>query len=227
MRTLLATCVAALLVACGGGGDQAGTCAFGPTACGGGTGSVGNPTPTPTLTPFTQSGVGDSVFSLPPSIDIVRIRGAYPGTSSNFIVTISTDLVVNTIIGTRAFPQSHNGTYIVPAGGTVSITNSSGVTWSVDSTFADSPASTFPFSKAGTGDVVFDLPRRAARYRIRASFPGSSSNFIVHASGSLLVNELVGVSVAPSSFDGTYLISANARIEIRNSSGVSWNFTEI
>lgn len=225
MRTLLAPLFALLLIACGGGGDQAGTCEFGPSACGGGTGSVGGPTSI--LTPFSQSGVGDSVFSLPPSVNIVRIQGTFPGSSSNFIVNISTNLVVNTIVGTRAFPQAHAGTYIVPAGGTVSITNSSGVSWSVSSTLAESSANTFPFSKTGTGDAVFDLPNRTMRYRIRATFPGSSSNFIVRAGGSLLVNELVGVSVAPSSFDGIFAIPAGARIEVRNSSGVSWNFTEV
>lgn len=87
-----------------------------------------------TLTPtpiFTFSGVGDSVFTLPATVSRVRITARYTGSSSNFIVRIGGALVVNVIIGTSAIfggNTTFDGTYLT-AGGTVAITNSSGVAW--------------------------------------------------------------------------------------------------
>ena len=98
-------------------------------ACGGGPTSPSGP-------PWSQSGVGDSVFTMPSSVDRVHIVATYAGTGSNFIVWIGpasqpqSRLLVNVIIGSRYTPASYDGTVLTGGGGVTSITNSSGVVWS-------------------------------------------------------------------------------------------------
>jgi hypothetical protein len=82
------------------------------------------------------------------------------------------------------------------------------------------------FTHGGTGDTVFDMPTTVSRVRIQGSYAGNSSNFIVRISGSLKVNELLGTAWNAPTFDGTYLTSGGT-VEITNSSGVTWSFTEI
>jgi hypothetical protein len=83
------------------------------------------------------------------------------------------------------------------------------------------------YSKAGTGDNVFTLPSYVSRVRIQAVYTQNSSNFIVKVSGSLVVNELLGTGWGQTTFDGTYLVAAGGTVQITNSSGVSWTFTEV
>ncbi|MEO5733932.1 MAG: hypothetical protein ABIQ87_09585 [Rubrivivax sp.] len=214
---------AVALAGCGGGGPDSGACGFAAADC---RGATTTPNPSPVGSAFSRSGTGDTSFALPGDVSLVRIQGQFTGTSSNFVVRIGNDLVVNEIIGVSAVPQAHDGTYVVNPGATVTITNSSGVTWSVSSASSQAPPSAGIFSKSGSGDQVFDLPGRAARYRVQASFPGASSNFIVRVAGSLAINSIIGTSQTPVSFDGIYVFPAGARVEVQNSSGVGWNFTE-
>jgi len=86
-----------------------------------------------------------------------------------------------------------------------------------------------PFSRSGSGDNVFDLPSSVSRVRIVGDYGGSCQNFIVKIAGRLIVNELLG----PCSgiglgrhFEGTFLTSGGV-VEITNSSGVSWSFTQV
>jgi hypothetical protein len=78
--------------------------------------------------PFVQSGFGNSVFTMPTYVSRVRIRGVWNGTgNSNFIVRVGGSLEVNEIL--RDMPnRTYEGTHLV-SGGTVEITNSSGITW--------------------------------------------------------------------------------------------------
>lgn len=79
---------------------------------------------------FVQSGVGDSVFTIPSSVSRVRIQ-ATPSTScQNFAVQIAGRLVVNVILGTCSVADSrtHDGTYLT-SGGVTQVTISSGVSW--------------------------------------------------------------------------------------------------
>lgn len=78
---------------------------------------------------FTRSGVGDSVFDMPIDVARVRIVGTYTGHGSNFIVKVGTRLLVNEIIGTGWPSTRYDGVVLTGGGGTVSITNSSGVQW--------------------------------------------------------------------------------------------------
>jgi hypothetical protein len=83
------------------------------------------------------------------------------------------------------------------------------------------------FTIAGSGDNVFDMPTTVARVKITGDYPGRTTNFIVKIGGRLVVNELLG-SAWPNGahFEGTYLTSGGV-VEITNSSGVAWTFTEV
>ena len=77
---------------------------------------------------FTHGGTGDNVFDIPSYVTRIRIIADYGGNSSNFIVYIAGDLVVNELVGTHWNQTHFDGTYLIH-GGTVQITNSSGVRW--------------------------------------------------------------------------------------------------
>lgn len=91
-----------------------------------------NQTVNATLSPiplFTVSGSGDNVFTIPLTVTRIHIVANYPGFSSNFIVHIAGNGVVNELMGT-AWNETHfEGTYVT-SGGTVEILHSSGVAWS-------------------------------------------------------------------------------------------------
>lgn len=100
----------------------------------------------------------------------------------------------------------------------------------VAATPAPTPAPTAPpplYVATGSGDTVFDIPRNVTRIKIEANYPGRSTNFIVKIAGRLVVNELLGPAFGPSTFTGTYLIAGGGTVEITNSSGVNWSFTEV
>jgi hypothetical protein len=82
------------------------------------------------------------------------------------------------------------------------------------------------WSKSGVGDNVFDMPTYVSRVKIIGTYTGYSSNFIVYVGGRLLVNALLGTGWGTTRFEGTYLTSGGV-VQITNSSGVSWSFTEV
>jgi len=83
------------------------------------------------------------------------------------------------------------------------------------------------FTKMGSGDTVFELPARSIRIRIQGTYQGTSTNFIVGVAGLNVVNEIIGTGRSPQSFDGTYDFPNGGKVEITNSSGVAWEFTEV
>lgn len=76
------------------------------------------------------------------------------------------------------------------------------------------------------GDNVFDMPTYVSRVRIIGTYTGYSSNFIVWVGEDLLVNELLGTGWGTTTYDGT-LLTTGGVVQITNSSGVSWSFTEV
>jgi hypothetical protein len=78
---------------------------------------------------WSRSGVGDMVFDMPTTVSRVRIVGTYTGYSSNFIVWVGHDLLVNELLGTGWGPTRYDGT-LLTTGGVTQITHSSGVSWS-------------------------------------------------------------------------------------------------
>lgn len=228
-RTSFLALVLSLLVACGGGGEATGTCVFGPEACnvgGGGGGAQGSGSGSgSSAATFIRSGTGDTSFALPSNVTTIRVQAQFPGASSNFVVRADNQLLVNALIGSLFTSATHDGTYTVPAGATLEISDSNGVEWTISAVNVTAPSGA-AFSKVGSGADVFLLPARASRYRVTGTFTGTTENFVVFADDRLLINSIIGTSSIPESFDGTYSLPASARIEIRDADGVSWTFTE-
>lgn len=84
-----------------------------------------------------------------------------------------------------------------------------------------------PWSRSSSGNTAFDMPTYISRVRITGSYSGNSPNFIVRVAGRLVVNELLGTGWSQTRYDGTHLASGGGGVEITNSSGVSWSFTEV
>jgi len=78
---------------------------------------------------WSKSGTGDNVFDMPTYVSRVRIIGTYTGYSSNFIVYVGGDLLVNELLGTGWGTTTYDGTHLT-TGGVVEIKHSSGVSWS-------------------------------------------------------------------------------------------------
>jgi hypothetical protein len=84
-----------------------------------------------------------------------------------------------------------------------------------------------PWSHEGTGNNVFDMPNYFTRVRVVGIYTGYSSNFIVHINGRAgFVNELLGTGWGQTRYDGVQLVNGGGVVEVLNSSGVSWSFTE-
>jgi hypothetical protein len=86
------------------------------------------------------------------------------------------------------------------------------------------PDQVFTFN--GTGDAAFDMPTYVTRVHITAGTFRLSSNFMVTVAGDVLVKALIGRSELSTTYDGT-LITTGGVVEISNSDGVSWSFTEV
>jgi hypothetical protein len=78
---------------------------------------------------WTVSGQGDMVFDMPTYVSRVRIIGTYTGYSSNFIVHVGGQYLVNELLGTAWGTTRYDGT-LLTIGGLVEIVHSSGVSWS-------------------------------------------------------------------------------------------------
>lgn len=91
---------------------------------------------------FSQSGTGDTVFTVPDHVTTARITGAYTGFSSNFAiwigpagsacdVQINPDcrLLVNELIGTGWGTTSYSAVKQTGGGGLAQIVSSTGVAW--------------------------------------------------------------------------------------------------
>ena len=74
---------------------------------------------------------GDTVCDMSSDVVPAHIVGTYTGYSSNFIVRIGGRLIVNELLGTGWGTTRYEGT-LLTGGGVVEITNSSGVSWSVE-----------------------------------------------------------------------------------------------
>lgn len=77
---------------------------------------------------WSNSGVGDSVFTMPTTVSRVRITAQYTGYGSGFIVQINGKRIVNEIMGTGWNLTSFEGTYDT-TGGSVNIYYSGDVAW--------------------------------------------------------------------------------------------------
>jgi hypothetical protein len=83
------------------------------------------------------------------------------------------------------------------------------------------------FTRTGTGNVVFDLPRTVTRVRLNGRWSGSgSATFTVRIAGRTIVNENLRT---PVTYEGVHLAAPNGGgvAEVINSPNISWAFTEV
>ena len=80
---------------------------------------------------YTRAGVGDDVFDVPFYVSRVRITGNYNANSSNFIMRIGGRTVINELLGTFWGQTAFSGNYLLESTGASTVTNSSGVSWTV------------------------------------------------------------------------------------------------
>lgn len=187
-------------------------------ACSGSSPTAPNSTPPPappTPTTFTLSGTVTSTSGAPIAGATVRIGdGPNQGRSTTTSSTGTYSLATLTASG---FTASASATNFVSLGKGVNLTSSQ----TVDFQLAPTPL----FTRSGEGNTVFDMPTTVARIRIVGTYAGSGSNFIVRIGGRLVVNEIIGTRWPSTVSDGTYLTSGGT-VEITNSAGVQWTFTE-
>lgn len=184
-------------------------------SCGGK--SPTQPSGPPAPSTFTLSGRVTSVTGSPISGASVRVmdgvNAGKTGTSDSG--------------GAYSLPGLQPSGFTATASATNYISESRGVNL-VSNQVVDFPLTPVPpFSRSGVGDTVFDLPSTITRIRITAVYTRASSNFIVKIAGRLIVNELLGTFWNQTSFSGTYLIAGGGVVEITDSSGVAWSFTEV
>lgn len=87
--------------------------------------------------------------------------------------------------------------------------------------------SSVAWSRSGVGNDAFTKPAGVVRVRITGNYSGVTSNFVVWCGPSLLVNELLGTGWGPTSYSGTHATPNCTNVEVRQSTGVSWQMTEV
>lgn len=102
------------------------------------------------------------------AVTAVRIKARTENPSAAFSVYANTSLIINTLTGSGQIPRGLDGVYSVPPGGTLQIRNADAVNWEVTAVSVEAPSNPARrcFTKTGTGDTVFLLPARPAKYRI-------------------------------------------------------------
>jgi hypothetical protein len=95
---------------------------------------------------------------------------------------------------------------------------------------------TEPWSKSGIGNAVFQMPLYVTRVNIVGVYTGVSASFVVHVGRCAIVEDLLGTGGLRTRSEGTYLVipagnspprtDADGTVEIIDSPGVSWYFTE-
>lgn len=174
------------------------------------------PPPPPVATTFTLSGTVTSTSGAPIAGATVRIGdGPNSGRSTTTSAAGTYSLATLTASG---FTASASATNFVSLGKGVNLTSSQ----TVDFQLAPTPL----FTQSGEGNSVFDMPTTVSRVRIVGTYTGAGSNFIVRIGGRLVVNEIIGTRWPSTVSDGTYLTSGGT-VEITNSAGVVWTFTEV
>jgi hypothetical protein len=111
------------------------------------------------------------VFDMPTYVSRVRIIGEYKGYSSNFIVWVGGDLLVNELLGTGWGQTRYDGT-LLTTGGVVQIEHSSGVSWSFTEVSPQNTMANFPSTGPNiwrqaipNGDREFEIYRRVSEGR--------------------------------------------------------------
>ena len=187
--------------------------------------SSSNPTPTPTPTPapvtvakltVDGNGCGGGVCVSPGPLQLTAIAHMSNGATQN-------------VTSQAQWTSSNPGVASVTGSGAVTPINA-GDTDVLATYQGQSDGQTIrvpaPWAQSGRSDTVFDMPSYVRRVRITGDYTGYSSNFIVRIAGRVVVNELVGTGWKQTSFVGTYVTTGGV-VEITDSSGVAWSFTQV
>jgi hypothetical protein len=89
-----------------------------------------------------------------------------------------------------------------------------------------------PWSQAGTGSAVVDMPRHIRAVHVIGSYTGVRSNFIVRVGQCVIIEDQLGTGASRTMSDGTYpvtpaLTPSSGIVEIIvDSPDVSWSITE-
>jgi hypothetical protein len=191
------------------------------TACGSSSTSPSTTTPTPTPTPTPTT------FTL---------SGQITSAGGGGIVGASVSILDGPNAG-KSTTTDGSGNYtlsgLTSAGFTVNVsasnfvTTAKGVTVVSNTTLNVALLPAQLFTQSGSGNNVFNMPTYISRIHIRGTFTGfCCSNFIVKIGSSLVVNDIIGPSENSTVSDGVYLTSGGT-VQITDSSGVSWTFTEV
>ena len=128
--------------------------------------------------------------------------------------------------GTQDITMRFTPTASGPVSGTIRV-NADHTAGSNQTTYSGRGVRTGPvWAYFGGGNTVFDMPTTISRVRVVGTYTGNSSNFIVRIGGRLVVNELVGRSWNQERYEGVHATTGGT-VEITNSSGVQWSFTEV
>ena len=190
------------------------------SACGGGGGSPTSPAPSPTPAPVvtgTLSGV---------------ITSAAGGGVGGAVVRI-----VDGPNAGRTATADGNGRYeltgLTLSGFTIEVTapdhvgSSRGVTVSPATPTATANFTLLPsqlWTRSGSGNSVFDMPRHVTRVRIYGRWSGSgTSNFIVRVGGFTEVNAILRNR---NPYEGVHIVTGGTVEIVSSENIVEWHFTE-
>jgi len=86
--------------------------------------------------------------------------------------------------------------------------------------------SSVPWSQAGTGSAVFDVPAYIKRVHIVGVYTGVTSGFLVHDDFCLFVADRIGTGERQTISEGTYLLNSSRVSIVDSTGGVTWSVTE-
>ena len=64
-----------------------------------------------------------------------------------------------------------------------------------------------PWSRAGTGSAVVDMPRHIRAVHVIGTYTGVGSNFLVRVGACVIVEDRLGTGAARTMSDGTYPVT--------------------
>lgn len=175
------------------------------------------------------------------TVTVKPIAGAVSVTSSNSTIYVGqTEQMTATVTMPDGTTQAATGTWgsdntnvaIVNQSGLVTGVGAGDATIFIDTTEGGKRGTKLMsvrkiWSKSGVGDSRFEMPKYVSQVQVIGTFTGYRTNFQVYINGILLLWKLLGTSWGTDPvFERTYLTNGGV-VEIVDSGGVSWSFTEV
>lgn len=175
------------------------------------------------------------------TVTVKPIAGAVSVTSSNSTIYVGqTEQMTATVTMPDGTTQAATGTWgsdntnvaIVNQSGLVTGVGAGDATIFIDTTEGGKRGTKLMsvrkiWSKSGVGDSRFDMPTYVSMVQVIGTFTGHRTNFQVYINGILLLWKLIGTSWGTDPvFERTYPTNGGV-VEIVDSGGVSWSFTQV